>query len=77
MSTRKRNPLTTSLIHEINERGQHRILHIRNGVPCLSRWFEAHQIAVYGKFRATVPGVFGEALPSGVFTVTPQECEVM
>jgi len=58
-----------SLVHEKNQVNQHRIVQIRNGIPKASPWFEAHQIAVFGQYRAVVFG--GEALPSGIFRVNP------
>ena len=59
---------TTPPVHEVNASGQHRIVTFRNGVPKASRWYEHHQIAVFGTYRACVVG--NEAIPTGIFRVS-------
>jgi len=69
------NSRTINLIHESNAAGQHRIVVIKGGVPNASRWYEHHTIAVHGKYRATLVG--SEALPQGIFTVSPSIFETL
>lgn len=65
----------TSLIHEVNAIGQHRIVAIKGGVPSHSPWFEYHSIAVFGRYRASLQG--NAAIPQGVFTVAAVSHEVL
>lgn len=71
----KASPTATSLIHELNALGQHRIVQIRNGIPTTSPWFEYRQIAVFGQYRAVVAG--SESLPTGIFKVSAAAHEVL
>ena len=59
--------MKTTLVHEATSAGQHRIVVLRDGIPKASPWFEHHQIAVHGKYRATLTG---GNLPQGIFTVS-------
>lgn len=58
-----------SYIHEVNANGQHRIVTIRDGIPKSSKWFEFHEVAVFGVLRANHSAV-RDALPQGIFKVT-------
>lgn len=75
MATKSKAPVSTTLIHERNGAAQHRIVHVRGGIPTASKWFEHHQVAVYGNYRALYNG--NEALPTGVFRVTEVPHEVL
>lgn len=61
----------SSLFHEVNSAGQHRIVKIVEGGSVKSEWFEHHQIAVLGNLRACVRG--NDALPTGLFRVIEVE----
>jgi hypothetical protein len=68
--------LNNSVVHEIKaEKGQHRLVLLRNGIPSASKWFEGHQIASHGKYRAVFAHF--EGLPDGVFTTSPTAHEVL
>ena len=60
-----------SLIHERNNKGQHRIVLWRGEgfgtVQELSPWVEFHEVAVLNRYRATTGNISG--LPKGVFMV--------
>jgi hypothetical protein len=74
MSTRNRSKAkapvsSTTLIHEINEKGFHRIVRITDGKSQFGEWAAHAAIAKLDSFRAAT-SVFADDLPQGIFTTT-------
>ena len=76
MSTRNRSKKpavsTQTLLHEINEKGFHRIVRITEGKSQYGEWAAHAAIAKLDNLRA-VTGVFADDLPQGIFVTTAKQ----
>lgn len=61
----KRSPVVHAL-HEFDQKGNHRIVVIEDGVPNASTWFAFQAIASHKSYYAATD-YFNGALPSGLF----------
>ena len=57
----------TTLIHEFDLHGNHRLVSIKDGVSQQGDWAGYQSIASFGKYHATTD-YFAGVLPGGVFT---------
>ena len=66
----------TTILHELNAHGQHRIVRLQDGKAQYGDWAAHTVVAKLDALRAAT-SYFADSLPQGVFTTTSREHTVL